>query len=68
MKTEWVDVNKQLPDDGIVVLIALIDTEVWTGYYESSLWFYMSGDKIGATVTHWMPFPPSPSMALEWAK
>lgn len=64
MNVEWIDVKKDLPDDGICVLIALSDGESWTGYYEGGEWFYTSADKIeDGTVVYWMHFPDAPEAA-----
>lgn len=57
----WVRVAASLRDDGIAVLLALFDGEVWTGYLDGGTWRYASDDVIeGVAVTHWMDFPEPP--------
>ncbi len=56
----WTPTTERLPDDEQTVLIVTDDGEVWTGYHEADAWFYVSGDQVGLTVTHWMDFPEPP--------
>lgn len=61
--SKWIAVEEQLPDDDLVVLVALEDGEVWTGYHEDDAWRYVSADLVGPQVTHWMDFPVPPLKA-----
>jgi len=59
---EWHLAAGRLPDDGTLVLIALNDDDVWTGYRDGGTWRYVDGKPIaGERVTHWahMPAPPT---------
>ena len=61
--TTWIPTAEQLPDDDECVLIAMSDGEVWTGFHDGMDWRYVSADIVDSTtVTHWMGFPPPPSM------
>lgn len=60
MNMNWTETAKQLPDDELTVLVATSDGEVWTGYHSEGCWWYVSADKIGIDVTHWMSFPEPP--------
>lgn len=60
---QWISTADQLPDDGLAVLVALDDGEVWTGYVDGVSWRFVSADPIEGTVTHWADFPPPPSAA-----
>jgi len=57
--TNWLNVSDTMPDDETTVLI-VVDGEVWTGYHDCDAWYYVSGDRIGGVVTHWMDFPAPP--------
>lgn len=57
----WIDVSKALPDDDILVLIALDDGEVWPGVRDYGRWIYVSGAEVRQTVTHWMHMPKAPA-------
>lgn len=58
---EWIHVDELLPDDGMTVLIAMSDREVWTGYLDAGQWRYVSGDPIESErITHWMDLPCHP--------
>jgi len=47
-----------------LVLIALNDDDVWTGYRDGDIWRYVDAMPITAErVTHWMPMPPHPGAA-----
>ena len=58
--TFWVDAAVQLPDDDMIVLVALDDGEVWTGFHDAGQWRFASADLIEARVTHWAEFPAPP--------
>jgi len=60
----WKPVAEGLPDDETLVLIALNDDDVWTGYRDGDIWRYVDAMPITAErVTHWMPMPPHPGTA-----
>lgn len=57
----WIPVDQKLPDDQTLVLIALNDDDVWTGFRDAGIWRYVDAMPIDAErVTHWrsMPAPP----------
>lgn len=60
----WIDAARKLPDDELVVLVALSDGEVWTGFHDAGEWRYASADPVdqgeGTIVTHWAEFPAPP--------
>jgi len=60
LSTQWIDADVELPDDEMIVLLALDDGDVWTGFHEEGRWHYVSADNIAAKVTHWAEFPPPP--------
>jgi len=62
MKTnEWNDAAAALPDDQALVLIALNDDDVWTGYRDAGIWRYVDSMPIvSERVTHWMRMPAPP--------
>lgn len=58
---DWTSVSARLPDDDTLVVIALNDDDVWTGYRDGDIWRYADARPISAErVTHWMPLPPAP--------
>lgn len=58
----WISTKDRLPDDEQTVLIALADGEVWTGFHDGDDgWRFVSADKVGSPVTHWMSFPEPPA-------
>jgi hypothetical protein len=58
----WTDGAAALPDDDILVLIALTNGEVWPGYRDGDAWRYVDAMPItGERVTHWMHMPIAPS-------
>lgn len=60
----WKPVAAGLPDDDTLVLIALNDDDVWTGYRDGGIWRYVDAMPITAErVTHWMPMPAHPGAA-----
>lgn len=56
----WRKVKDELPDDDQTVLVHMDDGEVWTGFLDTEVWRFVSGDRIEAEVLHWMPFPEPP--------
>lgn len=59
---DWQPVAGALPDDSTLVLIALNDDDVWTGYRDGDIWRYADAMPIvSERVTHWarMPDPPT---------
>ena len=56
---DWTDVAATLPDDDILVLIALENGEVWPAVRDYGRWIYLSGAEIRERVTHWMHLPPA---------
>lgn len=62
----WIPVAQKLPDDQTLVLVALNDDDVWTGFRDAGIWRYVDAMPIDAErVTHWrlMPEPPTRSAA-----
>lgn len=59
----WTKCSDDLPDDDIVVLLALADGEVWTGFRDGDAWRYVSADLIETAVTHWADLPEHPGAA-----
>jgi len=58
---EWTAVADELPDDDMVVLVALDDGEVWSAYHQGERWYYVTADPIiAATVLYWTDMLPSP--------
>lgn len=60
---EWKDATQALPDDDILVLIALDDQEVWPAVRDYGRWIYASGAEVRQRVTHWMHLPVAPGAA-----
>ena len=56
----WTDATAALPDDDILVLIALEDEEVWPAVRDYGRWIYVSGAEVRQRVTHWMHLPAAP--------
>jgi hypothetical protein len=57
----WNTVEATLPDDQLLVLIALNDDDVWTGYRDAGVWRYVDAMPIVTErVTHWMRMPAAP--------
>jgi len=60
----WKSVDERLPDDSTLVLIALNDDDVWTGYRDGDIWRYVDSMPIRQErVTHWMHMPAHPGTA-----
>ena len=58
----WTPVAEGMPDDELLVLIAVNDDDVWTGYRLAGTWRYVDGFPIeNERVTHWMPMPALPT-------
>lgn len=58
---EWIEVEKRLPDADLLVLIALNDDDVWTGFCDADGWRYVDSVPIKAErVTHWAHLPEAP--------
>jgi len=57
----WIPVDERLPDNDLLVLIAVNDDDAWTGYHINGSWRYSDGFPIDKErVTHWMPMPTPP--------
>lgn len=62
---KWTDAAAALPDDDILVLLALNDDDVWPGYRDGGTWRYVDAMPItGERVTHWMPLPAAPRVQI----
>lgn len=62
--SDWKPVEERLPDDGTLVVIALNDDDVWTGYRDGDIWRYADAMPITKErVTHWTPLPAHPNAA-----
>ncbi len=61
---KWAPVAAGLPDDDTLVLIALNDDDVWTGFRDGDVWRYADAMPITKErVTHWMHMPAHPGAA-----
>lgn len=59
---QWTAVGERLPDADLLVLIALNDDDVWTGFVDADGWHYSDAMPIKAErVTHWMHLPAPPA-------
>lgn len=59
---DWTAAANTLPDDDVLVLLALSDEEVWPGFKDGDVWRYVDATVIeSSSVTHWMHFPPAPT-------
>jgi len=58
----WLDADKQKPDDGETVIIHMQGGEVWTGFLDGDVWRNVSGARVHEEepVLHWMPLPNPP--------
>lgn len=57
----WTPVDERLPDNDLLVLIAVNDDDTWTGYHINGAWRYSDGFPIEKErVTHCMPMPTPP--------
>ncbi len=60
----WMSTDVELPDDSIVVLVALEsgDEPTWIGYYDSAEcdWFNCDGMRFRSAVSHWCDLPQVP--------
>jgi hypothetical protein len=62
----WTAVTEGLPDDELLVLIAVNDDDVWTGYRLADTWRYVDARPIeNERVTHWMSMPTPPTRTAE---
>lgn len=62
--TTWTPVAEGLPDDEILVQIALNDDDVWTGFRDGDIWRYADAMPITTErVTHWAPMLVHPALA-----
>lgn len=58
----WTPVAERLPDDDVLVLLALTDDEVWPGFRDGDFWRYVDATPIeSAQVTHWTDLPAPPA-------
>ena len=61
---DWTPVAEQLPDDDVLVLLALNDDDVWPGFKDGETWRYVDAMPIEhERVTHWTNLPPAPPRA-----
>jgi hypothetical protein len=61
MVDDWTPVSASLPDDDVLVLLALSDDEVWPGFRDGDIWRYVDATPIeSARVTDWTNLPPPP--------
>jgi len=56
---QWIDVNKQMPDDETTVLVYGPMLEVWLGHHEYDYWLSIDGVKMNQ-ITHWAHVPQGP--------
>jgi hypothetical protein len=59
--SDWTDAAAALPDDDMLVLLALNGGDVWPGFRDGDTWRYVDATPISAErVTHWMAMPAAP--------
>jgi hypothetical protein len=63
----WIPCGQQLPDDGLLVLIAIepdvsYGDPVWFAFREGDKWVYESGMPVVRDVSHWMELPAPPAV------
>jgi hypothetical protein len=58
--SQWINVAASMPDDDVLVLLAISDKEVWPGFRDGDLWRYADAMVVTATVTHYMELPAAP--------
>lgn len=59
---DWTPTAAGLPDDDTLVILALIDGEVWPGYRDGDTWRDASAMPIADDqVTDWTNFPAAPA-------
>ncbi|MBK7092385.1 MAG: hypothetical protein IPH59_11810 [bacterium] len=67
----WISTSVELPDDSLVVLVALEsgDEPTWIGYYDSAEddWFNSDAMRFKSAVSHWAEMPVGPSDPLHHA-
>ncbi|WP_119154182.1 DUF551 domain-containing protein [Caldimonas tepidiphila] len=58
----WHPVAERLPDDDTTVLLAVEcdDEPTWPGFHSEGGWYYVSGARVAARVTHWADMPGGP--------
>jgi hypothetical protein len=62
--SSWHSVGDGLPDEKLLVLVALNDDDVWPGYRDGDIWRYVDAMPITVErVTHWVHFPLHPYAA-----
>jgi len=60
---EWVDCEKELPDDGVDVLLGWNDGDgkgMLIGFWGGEVWRTIYDEVILTPPTHWMELPDSP--------
>jgi hypothetical protein len=58
---EWIDVDKDLPDDEIAVLMVIEDCErPFFGWKLGDQWWHDCGDVVAGTVLYWADLPELP--------
>lgn len=63
---DWTPVVERLPDDDKMVLMALVDGEVWLGFRDGGIWRDTTALPIAdEQVTDWMDLPAAPTRPNE---
>lgn len=63
MSNRWINVNDQMPEDGLIVLIfvpSAPNEQVWLGWFDGLYWVWCDGADVNQTVTHWQLRPEPP--------
>ena len=60
MQNEWININKETPEDDERCLVHLSNGHICIGFYTSET-FWSTGYYVNTLeVTHWMPLPEPP--------
>jgi hypothetical protein len=60
---EWIQTAKELPDEDLTVMVVVDgSSEVLLGSLNDAKWYYESGFRISAKVTHWAEMPIGPTV------
>lgn len=64
--SNWTLASDVLPDDDVLVLVALNDDDVWPAFRNAGAWHYVDATPIlHERVTHWMRMPAPPARQAE---
>jgi hypothetical protein len=57
---QWRSTSRELPDDGITVLIATTEDEVDAAFHRADRWHWETGHHVTAAVYAWAHMPAAP--------